>query len=56
MSKEYRYSLPEEEYEIVTESQSLIIIGANGVGKSRLGAWIEKKIRKIRIELLLSGL
>jgi len=38
----YRYSLPGEENERLTESQSLIIIGANGAGKSRLGAWIEK--------------
>ncbi|WP_295259169.1 DUF4435 domain-containing protein [Veillonella sp.] len=39
----YRYSLPGEENERLTESQSLIIIGANGAGKSRLGAWIEQK-------------
>ncbi|WP_315308070.1 DUF4435 domain-containing protein [Veillonella parvula] len=38
----YRYSLPGEENERLTESQSLIIIGANGSGKSRLGAWIEQ--------------
>lgn len=40
--RSYRYSLPGEENERLTESQSLIIIGANGAGKSRLGAWIEK--------------
>lgn len=38
----YRYSLPGEENERLTETQSLIIIGANGAGKSRLGAWIEQ--------------
>lgn len=38
----YKYSLPGSENEITTELQSLIIIGANGAGKSRLGAWIEK--------------
>ena len=34
----YKYSLPGSENEITTELQSLIIIGANGAGKSRLGA------------------
>lgn len=38
----YGYSLPGEENERLTETQSLIIIGANGAGKSRLGAWIEQ--------------
>lgn len=41
----YKYNLPNidgmiKQYE--TENNSLIIIGANGSGKSRLGAWIEE--------------
>lgn len=43
--KAYKYMLPDEiglpkSYE--TENHSMIIIGANGSGKTRLGAWIEK--------------
>jgi len=42
----YKYWLPDEtgrktEYE--TESNAVIIIGANGTGKSKLGAWIERQ-------------
>lgn len=42
----YKYWLPDaqgrkQEYE--TESNAVIIIGANGSGKSKLGAWIEKQ-------------
>ena len=43
--KEYTYILPGTNNEIQkqkTKCQSLIIIGANGSGKSQLGAWIEK--------------
>ncbi len=43
--KEYTYILPGNNNEIQehkTKCQSLIIIGANGSGKSQLGAWIEK--------------
>ena len=42
--KIYNYILPDENNKPVlkqTESQSMIIIGANGSGKTRLGAWIE---------------
>ena len=43
--KDYRYVLPGEnnnpvEYQV--KCHSMIIIGANGSGKSQLGAWIEK--------------
>lgn len=42
----YKYWLPNEngkqtDYE--TESNAVVIIGANGSGKSKLGAWIEQK-------------
>lgn len=43
----YSYILPNEKNERIfteTECQSMIIIGANGSGKTRLGAWIEKQI------------
>ena len=43
--KEYTYILPESDNsckEHKTKCHSLIIIGANGSGKSHLGAWIEK--------------
>ena len=43
--KDYKYILPGEnntpvEYQV--KCNSMIIIGANGSGKSQLGAWIEK--------------
>lgn len=42
----FKYYLPDEngskkEYE--TDSNTLVIIGANGSGKSKLGAWIEQQ-------------
>ena len=42
----YTYWLPDENgnrTEHTTESNSLIIVGANGAGKSKLGAWIEQQ-------------
>ena len=42
--KKYKYWLPDEDgkkRDTFTTSNSVIIIGANGSGKSRLGAWIE---------------
>lgn len=45
--KEYEYILPDKnnkKHTHKTELQSMIIIGANGSGKSRLGAWIEKNM------------
>jgi len=42
----FSYKLPGENGNLVTydsESNSLIIIGANGSGKSKLGAWIEQQ-------------
>lgn len=42
----YKYFLPDEHNNAIenqTESNSIIIIGANGSGKSKLGAWIEKQ-------------
>jgi predicted ATPase len=41
----FKYILPDQnanKTEYTTESNSLIIIGANGSGKSKLGAWIEQ--------------
>lgn len=41
----YTYILPDENNQIVeceTEINAVVIIGANGSGKSRLGAWIEQ--------------
>lgn len=41
----YTYYLPDAEgnqKEYNTSNQALIIVGANGAGKSRLGAWIER--------------
>lgn len=51
----YKYRLPAgngnvTEYEVV--SNSVIIIGANGSGKSKLGAWIEKNDFQIPIALV----
>jgi len=46
MEQEYKYKLPNENgqsEEKTTNNNSLIIIGANGSGKSKLGAWIEQK-------------
>lgn len=43
---EYNYYLPNEKQEPIkytTQNNSVIIIGANGAGKSKLGAWMEKK-------------
>ncbi|MDY4576252.1 MAG: ABC transporter ATP-binding protein, partial [Intestinibacter sp.] len=42
----YKYFLPDEsnaKNEYSLEENSLIIIGANGSGKSQLGAWMEKQ-------------
>lgn len=41
----YTYWLPDEKgnkVDYTTESNSVIIVGANGAGKSKLGAWIEQ--------------
>ena len=41
----FNYYLPDEanqKAEYTTESNSVIIVGANGSGKSKLGAWIEQ--------------
>lgn len=43
---EYKYYLPNNQgvrEEYYTECNSIFIIGANGSGKSRLGAWMEKQ-------------
>ena len=43
---EYKYYLPDsnnQAKEYVTKNNSLIIIGGNGTGKSKLGEWMEKK-------------
>ena len=43
---EYTYWLPDEtggKKEYSTNSNAVIIIGANGAGKSKLGAWIEQQ-------------
>lgn len=43
-TKEYKYKLPlKDQIEYSTSNNSLIIIGANGSGKSKLGAWIEQQ-------------
>ncbi|MBO4562773.1 MAG: DUF4435 domain-containing protein [Clostridia bacterium] len=42
----FKYWLPDEQgnkIEKTTDSNAVIIIGANGSGKSKLGAWIERK-------------
>lgn len=42
----YTYWLPDEQgqqQQYTTENNSVIIIGANGSGKSKLGAWIEQQ-------------
>ena len=41
----YEYWLPDEKgikTKYKTENNAVIIIGANGAGKSKLGAWIEQ--------------
>ena len=41
----YKYWLPDKEgkrHDCTTEENAIIIVGANGSGKSRLGAWIEQ--------------
>ncbi len=46
-NKIYNYILPDENNNPVskeTECHSIIIVGANGSGKTRLGAWIEKNM------------
>lgn len=43
-AKSYKYKLPTingEFKEYITNNNSIIIVGANGSGKSKLGAWIE---------------
>jgi ABC-type cobalamin/Fe3+-siderophores transport system ATPase subunit len=52
MEKEFKYKLPEGKAnntpkEYSTKNNSLIIIGANGSGKSKLGAWIEQQDMEI---------
>ena len=46
MTKEFSYSLPDKESDSsitrITNTNSVIIIGSNGSGKSKLGAWIEQ--------------
>ena len=42
----YKYWLPDEtgqKQEYTTDNNAVIIIGANGAGKSKLGAWIEQQ-------------
>ncbi|RTJ44714.1 DUF4435 domain-containing protein [Campylobacter jejuni] len=49
-NKQYSYNLPNEsneKQEFKTNSNSIIIVGANGSGKSRLGAWMEKNCESI---------
>lgn len=46
---DYKYCLPNETNqptEYITQNNSVIIIGANGSGKSKLGEWIEKQDEK----------
>lgn len=57
----YTYWLPDEngnKVDYTTESNSVIIVGANGAGKSKLGAWIEKgdfaKVHRIAAQRGLS--
>lgn len=43
---EYKYFLPDSnnnKIEYKTSNNSLVIIGANGAGKSKLGAWMEEQ-------------
>lgn len=42
----FKYYLPDEQSDPIpyeTNTNALIIIGANGSGKSKLGAWIERQ-------------
>ncbi|MGM9590329.1 MAG: hypothetical protein ACI3V0_09185, partial [Faecousia sp.] len=42
----FTYCLPDEQgqkQEYITSNNSVIIVGANGSGKSKLGAWIEQQ-------------
>lgn len=45
MQNEFVYWLPSngEKKKIITKANSVIFIGANGAGKSRLGAWLERQ-------------
>ncbi|MDR1382831.1 MAG: ATP-binding protein, partial [Planctomycetaceae bacterium] len=46
MVQDYKYKLPNasgQPQEKIAHSNSLIIIGANGSGKSKLGAWMEQQ-------------
>ena len=46
-NKEYSYILPDENNKPIinqTECHSMIMIGSNGSGKTRLGVWIEKNM------------
>lgn len=47
MEREYTYWLPSglngERVDFTTQTNSVILVGANGSGKSKLGAWIEKQ-------------
>lgn len=43
---DYEYYLPNQAnqpVEYTTQNNSVIIIGANGSGKSKLGEWMEKR-------------
>ena len=42
-NQKFSYKLPTEKRKITTENNSLIIICANGSGKSKLGAWLERQ-------------
>lgn len=45
----FTYWLPDEngnKIDVTTESNAVIIVGANGSGKSKLGAWIEQQSKK----------
>lgn len=45
-NKIFQYNIPDENGNVTvqnTQNNSVIIIGANGSGKSKLGAWIEQK-------------
>lgn len=45
----HKYYLPDNEnnkQEYTTESNSVVIVGANGSGKSKLGAWMERRDMK----------
>ena len=51
-SEDYTYYLPDENNEPMaykTTKNAVILVGANGSGKSRLGAWMEKHDNKDRV-------